>query len=73
MTVELSTRARLRSIEPGNRDVCVGCNREVKFNTRDRTPQVIANVYENGRWNRKEHWHLRCYEEADQPHGEATP
>ena len=32
--------------------------------------QVICNVYVKGRWDRVEHFHAPCYEEAGQPFGE---
>ena len=27
-------------------------------------------LYENGRWNRVEHYHFECYDDAGQPYGE---
>jgi hypothetical protein len=43
----------------------------VKFTAKTQRQQVIANVYVNGRWDRVEHFHSECYEEADQPYGPA--
>ena len=33
---------------------------------------TIANVYENGVWNRVEHYHAECYEAAGEPYGTAA-
>lgn len=52
---------------------CGGCTKKVKFNARDSKAQmVVANVYEADKWNRVEHWHRTCYEEAGSPYGEAS-
>ena len=32
--------------------------------------QMICNVYESGVWQRVEHFHAECYEEADRPYGD---
>jgi hypothetical protein len=32
--------------------------------------QVICNVYEDGVWQRVEHFHADCYLEASEPYGE---
>jgi hypothetical protein len=34
---------------------------------------VIANIYDDGRWNRMELWHPECYERAGSPHGLPIP
>ncbi|HVM52585.1 MAG TPA: hypothetical protein VM262_05265 [Acidimicrobiales bacterium] len=65
------SRAVLRRIEPGNMAVCVHCEQQVKFAARLHKLQVIANVYVDGRWNRVEHFHDECYEQADTPYGPA--
>jgi hypothetical protein len=51
--------------------VCVHCSQPVKFAAKLHKMQVIANVYVDGRWNRVEHFHDECYEEAASPFGEA--
>jgi hypothetical protein len=67
----MTSRAVVRPIEPGNSAVCVHCGAPVKFVARAQLKQVIANVYENGAWNRVEHFHADCYGEAGLPYGEA--
>lgn len=65
------TRAVTRLVLAGERSPCAGCDEPIKFEGQSpklRQHQVIANVYEGGRWNRVEHWHARCY---DGRHGEA--
>jgi hypothetical protein len=63
------SRAALRSVEAGNYVDCSHCGERVKFQAKLRKQQVICNVYVDGRWNRVEHYHAECYEEAGQPHG----
>ena len=70
-TSTMTSRAVMRPIEPGNSAVCVHCGAPVKFVARAQLKQVIANVYENGAWNRVEHFHADCYGEAGLPYGEA--
>jgi hypothetical protein len=41
----------------------------VKFVARAHPRQVIADVYEEGRWLRVEHFHAECYEQAGHPFG----
>ena len=65
------SRAVLRRIEPGNLAVCQHCDQPVKFAAKVHKMQVIANVYVDGRWNRVEHFHAECYDEASGPYGEA--
>ena len=31
--------------------------------------QVICNVYEGAKWQRVEHYHVACYDDAEQPYG----
>jgi hypothetical protein len=69
MPLTLSSRAVARPIEAGNSAVCAHCGAPVKFQARQRLLQVIANVYEDNVWNRVEHFHAQCYEDADQPYG----
>ena len=70
--VAATSRAVLRRIEPGNLAVCAHCSQPVKFAAKVHKMQVIANVYEDGRWNRVEHFHDECYGEALSPYGNAS-
>ena len=65
------SRAVLRLVEAGSDATCRHCMAPVKFVARAKARQVIANVYEDGRWARVEHFHEECYERAGQPYGEA--
>ena len=64
------SRAVRRLIEAGSSVMCVHCGAQLKFAARQRLEQVIANVYEDGSWQRVEHFHLDCYDEADKPYGD---
>ena len=66
------SRSVIRSIEPGNSALCAHCGSPVKFVARAQLRQVIANVYVDGNWDRVEHFHSDCYEEAGRPYGEPT-
>ena len=68
--IEAISRAVVRRIEPGNLAVCAHCGQAVKFAAKLHKMQVIANVYEGGRWNRVEHFHDDCYGAADAPYGD---
>ena len=65
----LNSRAVDRPVEPGNSAVCAHCGSPVKFMARAQLRQVIANVYVDGTWDRVEHYHSGCYDEAGQPYG----
>ena len=65
-----TSRAVVRTIEPGNSAICPICGQQVKFQARTQGKQVICNVYIDGKWDRVEHYHLTCYEEGGQPYGE---
>jgi hypothetical protein len=67
--VARESRAVGRSIEPGNDADCAHCGEIVKFVARAQGRQVIANVYVEERWNRVEHFHAACYDDAGQPYG----
>lgn len=67
-----TSRAVLRAVEAGNSAVCAKCGEPVKFKAKLRLMQVIANVYVNGAWNRVEHYHDTCYENAGRPYGSAA-
>jgi hypothetical protein len=61
----------VRLVEPGNDAVCGHCQTPIKFAARLKERQVIANVYTAGRWDRVEHFHDGCYEQAGEPYGTA--
>jgi hypothetical protein len=69
----LGTRAIIRLTPPGTDAECPGCGEIVKFVAKKKRNEVIANVYgrdgDLSAWDRVEHWHADCYEEAGQPHG----
>jgi len=67
-----SSRAVTRLIEAGNTATCTACRLPVKFRSKSRLMQVIANVYNDGVWTRVEHYHVDCYENTDQPYGAAS-
>jgi len=52
---------------------CMYCDEQVKFKARERHMQVICNVYVDGHWDRVEHFHAPCYEDAGHPHGPPQP
>ncbi|MCU4183813.1 hypothetical protein K6U06_05530 [Acidiferrimicrobium sp. IK] len=66
------SRAADRSIDPGNDAVCARCRERIKFSARSQARQVIANVYQDGRWQRVEHYHALCYADVGRPYGEAV-
>lgn len=63
------SRAVVRLIEAGCVAECPVCAERVKYRARHRDQQVICNVYDKGRWQRVEQYHLDCYIAADSPHG----
>ena len=65
------SRAVLRRVEAGNTATCAHCSEPVTFTAKTQRQQVIANVYVDSRWDRVEHFHSECYEEAGQPYGTA--
>jgi hypothetical protein len=65
-----TSRAVLRDVEPGSTVECARCGERVKFQAKVRNREVICNVYVGGTWDRVEHFHADCYEEAGEPHGE---
>ena len=67
------SRAVMRTIEPGNDASCSHCDLPVKFAARVQLRQVIANIYVDGRWDRVEHFHPVCYDEAGLPYGALIP
>lgn len=67
-----TSRAVARYIEAGNTATCAGCKLPVKFRAKAKLQQVIANVYTEGVWERVEHYHVDCYENAGRPYGPAS-
>ncbi len=65
-----ASRAVLREVEPGSTVECSTCGERVKFQAKMRHQQVICNVYVAGRWDRVEHFHAPCYEQAGEPFGD---
>jgi hypothetical protein len=68
-----TSRAVVRPINPGSLVYCAHCDDHVVFKARDKSPQVICNVYDHGTWQRVEHYHAACYELAGAPHGIPRP
>ena len=66
-----TSRAVVRFIEPGSLVTCTGCDGRLNYMAKSKPKQVVCNVYENGKWNRVEHWHVGCYNAAGSPHGDA--
>ena len=64
------SRAVSRTVDAGNSAYCAVCDELIKFRARIRAEQIICNVYVKNRWDRVEHYHPTCYEEADNPYGE---
>jgi hypothetical protein len=71
-TVARVSRAVERPVDPGNDATCNHCSERVKFAARAHNRQVIANVYDDGKWQRVEHYHADCYGDAGQPWGAAS-
>jgi len=67
-----TSRAVTRLIEAGNTATCAICRLPVKFRAKAKLMQVIANVYKDGVWERVEHYHVDCYENASRPYGPAS-
>ncbi len=74
MTVktQFMSRAVLRPVEAGSSASCSTCGKLVKFSAKTKLQQVIANVYIDQVWDRVEHFHADCYEEAGRPYGSAV-
>jgi hypothetical protein len=64
------SRAVLRDVEAGSAVDCAHCGERVKFQAKVRNRQVIANVYTKRVWERDEHYHAACYDDAGKPHGD---
>lgn len=72
MTAAAGSRAVRRRIPSGTLERCPPCGEWVRFRARMHLEQIIANVYEDGKWARVEHFHPACYETAGEPYGEAA-
>jgi hypothetical protein len=66
---QFTSRAVVRNIEAGSTAECASCGDRVKFQAKLRMQQVICNVYVDGHWDRVEHYHHECYQQAGEPHG----
>lgn len=66
-----TSRAVLRVIEAGTLERCPQCRDMVRFVAKKKLRQVIANVYVDGKWHHKEHYHDGCYIDAGEPYGSA--
>ena len=64
------SRAVTRTVDAGNSAYCAVCDELIKFRARIRAEQIICNVYVKNRWDRVEHYHPDCYEQANNPYGE---
>jgi len=65
----MTTRAVVRSVDPGSDVRCSRCTKQIKFAARTHPRQVIANIYTNGSWTHVEHFHEECYLEGGEPYG----
>jgi hypothetical protein len=70
--MEWTSRAVVRRVDPGSDAECACCGEPVKFRAARKALQVICNVYVDGRWDRVEHYHAKCYDRAGQPYGAAA-
>jgi hypothetical protein len=65
-----ASRAVRKLVDPGNNQSCKFCGEYIKFMARIQVKQIIANVYEDGKWLRIDYFHDECYDKAGQPFGE---
>jgi hypothetical protein len=66
------SRAVVRPVEAGSAVECELCGERVKFQAKIKQQQVICNVYVKGVWDRVEHYHADCYDQAGKPYGAAA-
>ena len=67
------SRATLRRIEAGFSAGCLGCRSAITFSPKEKgRTKVIANVYDEGVWQRVEHYHGDCYQNVGEPYGPAS-
>jgi len=64
-----TSRAVVRAVQPGSWVECRHCGEQVKYQVRAHHMQMICNVYNDGVWNRVEHFHADCYGEGGSPYG----
>jgi hypothetical protein len=62
----------VRPVEAGSAVECALCGERVKFQAKIKQQQVICNVYVRGVWDRVEHYHADCYDQAGKPYGAAA-
>ena len=67
---KFTSRAVIRIVEPGSQVDCEHCGERVKFQARMRHQQAICNIYSKNVWQRVEHFHAECYDEAGRPYGD---
>ena len=48
---------------------CVICETQIRYAAKTKPRQVIANVYQDEKWQRVEHFHDECYLVANSPYG----
>lgn len=79
--VVLGTRAVVRPVIAGSRDVCAykkcpADRKEILWRARRRMMVIIANIYgrdgDPTKWDRVEHFHEECYDKARRPYGKAA-
>ena len=66
---QTKSRAVARSVEAGCIADCAECTTQIRYSAKLKPRQVIANVYENDKWQRVEHYHEECYLLANSPYG----
>lgn len=54
---------------PHSEEFCEKCDKEILFDTTQRTYRVLCNVYVNDKWDRLECYHPECYEQTGFIHG----
>lgn len=69
--IQLGTRAVELLIRPGLAVHCAQCDKAIKFEATKGSRQIVANIYKRSKWDRVEHFHPACYDDAGMPYGEA--
>lgn len=69
-TKKWTSRAVRRTVDAGNSAYCAQCGELIKFRAKVRANQIICNVYVKNKWDRVEHYHEECYDEAKRPFGD---
>ncbi len=70
----IGTRAVEKPLTAGKEEYCgyLACEyakRKIASSSRAPIKEVIANVYENGKWSFVVHFHVDCYNKLGQPYG----